>query len=346
MDKDIFKILKNSITTTQYITKIRSEKFLKKNSYNESMSIEEYLNIAEENGEKDIILQLQEYEYEKNYRYITLYNYNNEKLLDIIKNLSNEVVNNNEFDNLSKAPKKPSIKYYGEKEVDIKFSIKLKSKYREIYIKYVVICTIFIEEKLVAIKHYSVSEEYYRDEYYIETNNIIKYWIENNLKVELTEFDSMKVFKELYKNLKSNKENYRNVSIHSISMDDELNGRTYFRASDNEMLPFIGSIARIAETFECESDKKKILEYIGKYEDEAIIRNIAIKWKNKFENNRVNQLGSITVGIVKAYSVNNVDNELKFEFILHHIKQDESVNRERINYAIKYISSYINTVEG
>lgn len=343
MNKEIFNILINSVNTTQYMTKLRSEKFLKLNNYDDGKNIVEYLESSSKKNDYDIVNQLQEYEYDKNYRYFTLYKYEDNDINKKIQELSDNDINKEEFDYISGSPKKPSIKVYDdEKQIDIKFSLRLESNYNNNSIKFIVMCTVFLEEKLIAIKYNSTSEEYYKEEYYIKTNNRVKKWIEQKLDINMVEFDSMSVYKDLYKNIKMNKEQYQNVSIHSISMDDELNGRTYFRATDDEMLPFVDAITKLTETFECENDKIKVLDYIKRYEDEAIIRNIALKWKNNFKNNKGKRLGSITVGITKVYSVNNVDNQLKYEFLLHHVKQDESVNRERINYAIKYLSRHIN----
>ncbi|AUN00120.1 hypothetical protein CF060_08440 [Clostridium botulinum] len=342
--KEKINIMENTLSNSQYITKNRLQKFLKQNNYYRDDNSDYYQIINQQliSNFEEAMLQLQEYEYDKSYKYFSLYRFNNEDIEEIIKKKEEQCkFNDKKIDFWSKTKlDKPTLKKYSD-SIDIKFTIVLSDKEKcNVKIKYIIIATIFIKEKLISIKYYSISDEFYDNEFYININNKAKSWIESNLNISLIEFDSMKVYKKLYKEIKENPIKYKNESIHSILMDDEMNGRSYFKASDTEMLPFLGRLLELSNEFKSEEDKNKLRLYIHRYEEEAIIRNIAIKWKNRFLNSR-GRLGHITVGINKVYSVNNEDDSIKYAFTLHHIRQNEGVNRERINYVIKYLSRYL-----
>lgn len=334
------EIMENTIFNTQYITKGRLKKFLKDNGYWNDDKVDVYKEILDfiKSDTKKVVKQLQEYEFDKKYKYFSLYKVNCDEIDEKIDNISDKI-NYKELDFISNSIDKPSIKKY-DKEIDIKFSLQLKDSSNEKMIKYPIIATIFKDIGLLCIKFCSVSEDYYEDEFYVNINNKVKDWITVNLELSLEEFDSMIVFKSLYNNIRSNPMSYPNESIHSILMDDEMNGRSYFRASDKEMLPFLDDLLTLVKDFENEKDRNIILEYIRRYESEAIVRSMGITWKKIFSNSR-GKTGSITISIGKAYSVNNSDNKVMYEFLLHHIHQNEGINRERINYVIRYISNYI-----
>lgn len=335
------EIMFNTIFNTQYMTKGRLKKFLKQHNYcndDKADVYKEIVSVINSSTEK-IVTQLQEYEFEKNYKYFSLYKVDCNEVDANIETIEDKI-NSKEVDFISRDIEKPSIKKYSN-EIDIKFSMGLQDFSGNKMIKYPIIATIFKDIGLVCIKFCSVSEDYYEDEFYININNKVKDWLKDNLNLNLVEFDSMKVFKSLYYKIRSNPEEYPEESIYSILMDDEMNGRSYFRASDKEMLPFLDDLLNIVKDFENENDKKKVLEYINRYESEAIVRSMGITWKRIFSNSR-GKIGNITVSIGKTYSVNNLDSKIMYEFLLHHIHQNEGINRERINYVIRYISNYLN----
>lgn len=82
MNKEIFNILINSVNTTQYMTKLRSEKFLKLNNYDDGKNIVEYLESSSKKNDYDIVNQLQEYEYDK---IIDILHYINMRIMILIK---------------------------------------------------------------------------------------------------------------------------------------------------------------------------------------------------------------------------------------------------------------------
>lgn len=327
----------NSIQNTNYITKQRLEGFLKRFKYVEEdeFDCKEVALEALSSDTLDTIKNFQEYEFDKSYKYFTVYEVKSEVILSKIGDMSDRI-NNDELDYLSATISKPTIKHY-ENEVDIKFSLLLGSESNAI--KYPIIVTLFKNLDLLSIKYCSVTEEFYEKEFYIDINNRCKYWIENTFNVQLIEFKSQEVFEKLQYSIRMKPDEHSNESIHSILRDDEMNGRTYFRASDLDTLPLIDELLKISDTFENENDKKKVQAYIQRYEKESIVRSVAIKWKKRFMNSK-GKMGYITVSISKVYSVNN-ENKFKYEFILHHIHQNGGINRERINYVIQFISDYL-----
>lgn len=338
---DTKEIMENTIMETQYMDKSRKIKFLESIATEDFDKKEDLDKLIINYIDKDdiIINKLQEYEYDKNYKYFTLYNIDSIDGIHGLEDL-NDCLNNQENDFISKNIEKPTIKRY-DNMIDFKFSKKIKSKSNKKYIKFPIIATVFLEEKVLAIKFCAISEEFNSSEIYININNEVRNWFENNIEFKITEFDSMLTFKHLYDNLRENPLNFANVTIHSISMDDEFNGRSSFKSTDLEMLPFIDDLSKLAETFENEKDKNKILEYIKRYESESIIRNMGITWKKIFKNSR-GRLARITVSISYAYSLSNNQKKLNREFIMHHIYQEPGINKERINYVIKYITRYFN----
>lgn len=332
---DLKHIMSNNIRNTKYITKKRLTKFIKQNSYNDK-ELDVYQNILDviDTNTNTVALKFQDYEFDKNYKYFSLYEVEYDDL-DSVINSANSNINYEEFDYLSKSIEKPTIRRY-QNEIDIKFSLIIEDYERDNAIKYPIIATIFTDIKLMSIKFCAVSEKYSEPEFYIEKNNQVKEWIISKLNLTVKDFDSMKVFKYLYHEVRNNPINYSDVKVHSILMDDEMNGRSYFRSSDKDMLPFLDDLSKLSEKFESNNDKKLVLSYISKYENEAIVRNMGITWKNKFSNSR-GKFGNITVSVVREYSVNN---KLTCEFSLHHIHQNSEINRERINYVIRYISKY------
>ena len=84
-----------------------------------------------------------------------------------------------------------------------------------------------------------------------------------------------------------------------------------------------------------EDNKNKILSFINRYEEESIIRNIALKWRHKFRNSN-GKVGNIAVGINMINSTSN----FSYDVIIHHIYQQFGINRERINHVIRFISDY------
>ena len=264
------EIMVNTIFNTQYMTKGRLKKFLKQHNYcndDKSDVYKEIVSVINSSTEK-IVTQLQEYEFEKNYKYFSLYKVDCNGVDANIETIEDKI-NSKEVDFISRDIEKPSIKKYSN-EIDIKFSMGLQDSSSNKMIKYPIIATIFKDIGLVCIKFCSVSEDYYEDEFYININNKVKDWLKDNLNLNLVEFDSMKVFKSLYYKIRSNPDEYPEESIHSILMDDEMNGRSYFRASDKEMLPFLDDLLNIVKDFENENDKKKVLAYIDRYESEAM----------------------------------------------------------------------------
>lgn len=119
------EIMANTIFNTQYITKGRLKKFLKQYGYCDDDKADVYkeiLNIIEV-GSENVIEQLQEYEFEKNYKYFSLYKVNCNGIDDKLESIKN-ILNSDKIDFISRQIENPSIKKYSN-EIDIKFSLLL-----------------------------------------------------------------------------------------------------------------------------------------------------------------------------------------------------------------------------
>jgi len=345
-NSDYKRYVVNSIANTQYLTKGRCIKLL--NSI-DNLDMDK-IDLKKENPEEillkelrnnplDLIKAIEEYEYDKYYKYFCLYRVGNIDMDHITEVLqSEEWVNLGEIDYISDTLEKPSIRYY-EDSIDIKFSkiFSTNPQYADGF-KYPVIITFFTELKLISIKYCAVPWEYNQPEFYIKIHDLVKAWIMNVMKVTLIEFESFKVFQDLRLSIRDNPSEYPNVTAHLLTMDDEFNGRTSLRSTSQDELPLVDGILKIAETFSNEDDRDKLVEYIKRYESESIVRFIGMKWKKRFINSR-GKLGSITVILRKMYCLDY--DKLDYRFTHHHILSQDGINRERINYVIKYLSNYI-----
>ena len=343
---DYKRYIVNSIGNTQYLTKNRCIKLL---DSIDNPDIDK-IDFKKENPKTvllkelsanplDLIKLIEEYEYDKYYKYFCLYRLENVDMNYIAKVLqSKEWVNLEEMDYVSDTLEKPSIRYY-EDSIDIKFSkiFSTNPQYADGF-KYPVIITLFTELKLVLIKYCAVPWEYNQPEFYIKIHDLVKNWIINVMKVTLIEFESFKAFQDLRLSIRDNPNEYPNVTAHLLTMDDEFNGRTSLRSTNQDELPLVDGILKIAETFSNEYDRNKLVEYIKRYENESIVRFRGIKWKERVSNSR-GRLGSITVILRKMHSLDN--DKLYYRFTHHHILSQDSINRERINHVIKYLSNYI-----
>lgn len=336
------KLLSNTIRNSQYIVKRRLYQFIKVNDLKignakDSYSImDKYIN----EDLKMIKIKLNEYEYDKSYKYFTLYNIQCENLyekLSVLNNydsLEDKYVNFNE--GMTWETLTPVVKSYEHlNEIDIKFSFIKQNKIDNNYIKYPVIATIFKDTKLMSIKFSSVSEVYSEEGFYKAINKLIIEWISIKLELKLIEFNSIPVFRDLDEEINRDESKYPNISIYRVSRQDQNDGRSSFCSTRNDKLPLIDDIRKIAYTFENENDKKKIIDFIKTYEEESTIRNIAFKWKHKFNNSK-RQMGHIAVGINIVGNLGDIYDDV----MLHHIYQQSGINRERINYVIKFISEY------
>ena len=341
MDKK--EILYNTVRNSQYIIKGRLRLFLKDNDLLISDNLDPY-EIIDEQIDKNLNLiskKLSDYEFDKPYKYFTLYNINNNEdyndnllLLDRYIECEEKYI---EFDEeLSYEQLIPTIKKYDTlNEIDIKFSLIKQDRLSGEYIKYPIIATIFKDIKLISIKFCGVSEKYIEDGLYVDINNLIVSWIKETLDLKVTEFKSIRVFKILDEEINTDEKKHPNISIYRVSRQDENDGRSSFCSTKNDKIPIIDDIRAIVQTFENENDKNKILSFINRYEEESIIRNIALKWRHKFRNSN-GKVGNIAVGINMINSTSN----FSYDVIIHHIYQQFGINRERINHVIRFISDY------
>lgn len=336
------EILCNTIHNSQYIIKERLKRFIKDNDLwvNGESDLYEIIEHKINSNFRIISKKFHEYEYEKSYKYFTLYNVDcenwDEKLLMVNEYIDGEEQYIEFDEELSYEDLTPVIKKYDSlNELDIKFSLIKQDRFSGEYIKYPVIATIFKDINLISIKFCSVSERYIEEGFYISINNLIINWISENLELRLIEFNSIPVFKDLDEEINRDEQEHPNISIYRVSRQDENDGRSSFSSTRNDRLPLIDDIRKIAQTFENQNDKNKIIDFINTYEEESTIRNIALKWKHKFTNSN-GKVGYIAVGI----NMINGSGDFAYEVMLHHIYQQFGINRERINHVIRFISEY------
>lgn len=328
MEKYI-NIMKNTIRDTQYMTKQKKDKFLKYNEYS-NKTIDELF----ENNSNELIKKLEEYEYEKNYKFFTLHKFDAEKLN--VENLrKSKKINNDDFDKIGETIDKPTMKEHDSNNIDLKFSILINQNY-----KYVVIASIFLDLGIIAIKFCSIEGEYYHENMYINIKNRVKNYIENELNIKLEDINTKSAFEKLYKKIKDNTIDDE-VSLYSAKFEDDLNGTSYFKATVQEILPFIQSLDQLINDFESEKDKQLIKSYIEEYEENSKMSTLAIKWKKKFSDNTQGKKGNVVIGIREIYVEDKVTNQVKLDCIRHNVLQKSSVNKERIDYGIRYIAKYI-----
>lgn len=338
MEKENYiKILESTLMDPQYMTLGRATRFVNKYlSCKKNERLETIKKCLKEDTDYTI-KQLEQYEYEKNYRYFTLHEIVNiEEAKNILKENSDLFNSEDEFDIVSTNICKPTIKFYGDDEIDLKFSFLLDKNY-----KYVVIASIYLDINMIAIKYCSVANEYLSENLYINKKNEVKKYIKDKLNIELDDFDSIPIFKKLYTEIEE-KTGDENLSLYNARMNDDRNGSTYFKANNQDLLPFLQTLKSISDQFESEKDKYILAKYINDYIENSIIQKMGIKWKNKFKNNKRHSLGSIIIGVQNKHIEGSDDNKKLFDCVEHYIIQDESVNKERIDYVIRYIKKYIN----
>ncbi|WP_317411546.1 hypothetical protein [Clostridium baratii] len=325
--KEYIHIMKNTITDTQYMTKQRQEKFLK--DIGEDKPIENLLNSDSER----ILGELEKYEYFKNYKFFTLHKFDISKI-DISKLKKSSFINKDKYDDIKSNIGKPTLKEYDDKNIDLKFSVLIDGNY-----KYVVIVSIFLDIGIIAIKYCAIESEYYSNNMYITIKNRVKLYLKENLNIVLEDIDTKRTFKKFYADIKSGIAD-EELSLYNAHFYDDLNGSCSVKATDDDKLPFLQTLDELAEKFKDEEDKKILKKFVKDYEENSIMRKMAIKWKRKFSNNK-GQKGNIIVGVREIYIENKHTNKLKLDCIRHNIIQNESVNKERIDYVIRYIAKNI-----
>lgn len=343
---DYKRYIRNAAMRSTYINVKNIKKIFKNNEidYEEndnSKIIKEKLAKEISSGKKELIESLEEYEYEKHYKYSSLYSFD---VTNIGRRVKKQLIkgaiktkSDGEYDNIKDIIGYPNMKKSG-KRIDIKFSYVISSydNYSD-GIKLPIIASFFRDLKLVQIKFDAIPNDMYIKDFYVSINNKVKNWIKKFLGVTLTQVDTFTVFKEIIKKAEENPSKFPGVSEFIIRGDDDLNGRTDLRADDQEKLPLISYIMEIAEKFHDPRDKDLLDKGIKKYKENLKIRKRGIKWRKNFGSGRES---TIIVVLKYIYKDSDTNMMLRPEYIQMHFYSGD-VNRERMDYVISFISEYL-----
>ncbi len=109
---------------------------------------------------------------------------------------------------------------------------------------------------------------------------------------------------------------------------------------------FVDGVLAIASEIKDDVVRNKLVSFVESYEFNSDMIEVGIKWKAKFVNSR-GKKGHISVVARKTYEETTGAMRL-YKFTRYHVLSHDSVNRERINYVVRYLSAYPkpNTEEG
>lgn len=293
------------------------------------------------------ISELENYEYQKPFKYFNLYN-----IVEGIENLNfdtlsaDESINlNADEDYLSKNFKYPSIRMFSD-GFDLKFSkvCNCTDGTTGDYI-YTVIVSYIEDLKIIAVKYGAIESGQFevQHEKYFEIVSDILLWLSIKLKVKLEEYNSMRSFRALRADINASPDEHLNEKNMQVSMLDDQFGRTSFTATERDAMKFLDGLVSLIKDVKDETDKKVLLDYIEEYERNSEMLDISVKFTSQFSN-RLHP-DAITVGARKVI-VGPLTSNLKYLYTRCHVYADSMhIDRERIHYAIKYLSDYPKQVE-
>jgi hypothetical protein len=338
---DYKRYITNSIKKAQYINKDRVRKIIKENriEVNDSDGLGPVgilIKAVNEDSSNRMLKIMEEFEYDKSYRYILLYQFRDIDFSDVVNKLqSSELSNKNTLDYYSLSIEKPSIKEYTD-SYDLKFSLIIPEGTNNTSdYKYPIVLSLFKDTNIMSIKYDSYKGDILDSRKYIQNVRKIMRWVNLNISNDYLEVKSMSIFKNLSYKISHTPESFKNMSVYYEKMNDEFNGGLTMRADNEEKMSFLDGILFIAKKHG-EHVRKDISDYIDYYKNESEMRRIGIIWHVKLKG--ASKSNKVTVIIRKIYSSNNF---MKPEFHHLHFKYNPRLNRERINYVIKYISKNI-----
>ena len=328
-----------------YITKKRVQKLILKTDWSDK----DYLSKECPNPKRelrdrlatDVNLEklLCEYEFDRWYKYCTLYrcpNVNLDKVLQILK--KNKVVNDSQNDVLTDYFFKPTLLDFGD-SFDLKFNLALGDvllKY-----KYPVVLTFFRKTNLVAFKYHvatGVLKDNEEAKFYSKLNLKAFDWLKRNISKETIGVDALAAYKKLFLECQDNNGSIeKSIEPYSIASDDLSGGKTALRIAQDSTLPLIDSIIKLSDDFLNEQDKDLLKEHIKKFLKDSKYHKIGLTWSSKFDDSR-GQMASIIATIEKKEHAKV--SELK-SFQQIHFHSRKSINRTRLNYVINGISEYL-----
>lgn len=347
---DYKRYLTNSIRDTQYMCKSKAKKFV-----NSVDGLQYTITDAETNADprkividginrnvNGIIDALEEYEFDKYFKYFALYELNLGDYTELIQNLlvSGSIINSG-YDYISNGFEKPTY-IETEEGFDLKFStiISNHDNYSDGH-KNVSVISYLANEQMLVLKVSGLHNDSFGD-------NTIKYdrviarmvsWVGRFLSINYREFNGMKHFKDIRSQIRLKDGSIMDVFEHKVCIDDEFNGSTTQKATDSDKMILVDGILDIIEEYASEEVQFKVQEHIENYEENATFRMVSLKWKSIFSKSRGRE-GNIVVTARKVYDKDTRSNLLTYKYTKYHVMSDPSVDRERINYVVKYLSEY------
>ncbi len=337
-------ILSHSITNENYyINDGRARKFIAATNWPNKDQI------ARESGqpknvilrkldeEENVIYELENYEYDKYYKYCVIYKHESNNIENLIDSLcNNNLINTNRFNEtyLSNIVK-PTIKEFDD-SFDLKFSL-IRNKF-----KYPVIVSFFKENSLIAVKYSSIGENNFGEDtnFYSNLNYKIKEWIQENFNIIITKAEVMEAYRNIFLIARKTPiidNSQKEIDSFIISATDLRQGSTALKITDENDLPLIDSFAKLTDKFENENDKILLLSHIDSFLDEADYNKIGLFWWAKFNDTR----GHKTQIKVSAENKDYPHSSGMKKYCQLHFHSNNNLNRNKINYVISKIAEYL-----
>ncbi len=293
--------------------------------------------IYELRRDPQIVNQLEDYEFETQYKYCVLYkcegiNFNTLRN-QFIKDGAINTDNQNEV--YSHHLYKPLLKDYND-SFDLKFSL-VHQKF-----KYPVILTFFGETKIIALKYGVIGELLNGEDsgYYSDLNEKVQTWMSNNIHVSVVKAETMSSYKEIFLRARAAKieeGELKEIDSFKFSSDDIEGGSTAIKITEESGLPLIDSFTKLTEEFESENDKRRVLDLIDTFLKESTYNKIGLFWWAVFHDSRGQKVKIKVIAEKKFYSTQH---GLSSYCQIHFYSKD-NLNRNRINYVISKISEYL-----
>ncbi len=329
------KILQDSLTTKYFLTKIEKEEILeilqtKKIiiDFDKESTLLSYLSGEEDEVKiKEIMLNIEKYEYNKSNTYFILYDYflTKEELLQKIKN-KNNIFNNNDLDLLSTKYEKPKI-VIDENKIQFKFSKVHTSANKKL--KHPITIEFFTKECLFQVKFDKIEEEYHIKGKNMIIDVILKIedWLTKVFELNYNENSSFKNMTKIIEDINSNEIKDKNITEYIDYGTDSLAGDVKLKANSRDKMPIYSELRILKEKMKCEEDKNEVESLIKKLDKsiERYKRGIECVWEK----------GSRKSRIQVALNANYIDTK---KTLGHMYNNHQSV--ERRDYVIKFIGKY------
>lgn len=329
------KILQDSLATKYFLTKIEKEEILeilqtKKIiiDLDKERTLLSYLSEEEDEVKiKEIMLNIEKYEYDKSNTYFALYDYflTREELLKKIEN-KNNIFNTNDLDLLSKKYEKPKI-VIDENKIQFKFS-KVHTAVNK-KLKHPIIIDFFTKECLFQIKFDKIEEEYHIKgrNMIIDIISKIEYWLTQVFELNYKENSSFKNMTKIIKDINSNEIEDKNITEYIDYGTDSLAGDVKLKANSSDKMPIYSELRILKEKMKCEEDKTEVENLIKKLDKsiERYKRGIECVWEKGKRKSRIQV----------ALTVDYIDTK---KTLGHMYNNHQSV--ERRDYVIKFIGKY------